>query len=233
MMALWLGCVAAAGVLEDGARAVEAGNLDEAVQVWSAVSEEGGRTSGVLAYNLGTVQLRRGELPQAIAHLRAAARLRPRDGAIHHNLALSRAELGLVPPPAPLPSAWMSVVTPGELGLLGLLGTLLGSLLLVIGSRSAVGRIRGSAVGVLGLAVGVVAIVGGARLEHQPIAVILGEQGDDAVLRDAASVNAGVRLRLPAGTEVQVQRDYAGFFLVEDGRGRRGWLAQSAAARGW
>ncbi len=221
MTALLLASLAHAGAVADAATALEAGKLDEAVATLDGIE---GRRSGVAAYDLGTLYYRKGDWPRAIAHLRAAARLRPRDGAVHHNLALARAELGVVPPPAAAGWGFGAVVTPGELGLLGLLLTLAGSVVLV---RR---RGAGAALGVLGLSIGTVAALGGRDLERHPVAVVL---HDDAVLRDAASVNAGERFRLAAGSELRVERDYAGFLLVEDGRGRRGWLARGAAELGW
>lgn len=230
MIALWWAGLALGGVVADGAEAFEAGRLDEAIEIWSEAKEGSWRASGIVEYNLGTAWYRKGDWPRAIAHLRAAARLRPRDGAIHHNLALARAELGLVPPPASLPASWMAVLTPGELGVLGLLLTSLGSILLVSGRLAGRGRAPGLGLLAVGLVVGGVSSWGGVQLAWHPIGVIV---DDEAVLRDAASVNAGERFRLDPGSEFRIERSYGGFALVVDGRGRRGWLAQSAAAVAW
>ena len=228
--ATWLS-IAAAGVVDDGANAFEAGQLDQAISAWEAPRDEGARASGIVEYNLGTAWLRKGDAPRAIARLRAAGRLRPRDGAIHHNLALARSELDTVPPAMLLPSAWMSVVTPGELGLLGLLLALLGSGW-VVGHR--LGRTTSQLPGLgfltVGLVIGGIASVGSSSLANHPIAVIVDAE---AVLRDAPSVNAGERFRLGPGSEVRVDRQYQAFMLIEDGHGRRGWLAAGAAEKGW
>ncbi len=251
MIWMLVASLAHAGAVAEGAAAYDEGRLDEAIEAWGGVADEGGRASGVLSYNLGTAWLRKGDAPRAIAHLRAAARLRPRDGAVHHNLALARSELGVVPPAAPLPAGWMAVVTPGELGLLGLLLTVLGSAWLVhewwqrggrpsellragSGDRQVrpVSPVRAAALALLvgGLLVGGTSAVGAQRLAAHPIAVVV---DSEAPVRDDASVNAGVPFRLPLGAEVRVDRTYHGFLLVEDGRGRRGWLAAGAAEVGW
>lgn len=228
----WMVAVALGGPVEDGAKAFDAGQLDEAIAAWEEPVLEGGRASGVLAYNLGTAWLRKGEPARAIAHFRAAARLRPRDGEIQHNLALARSELGAVPPAVLLPAAWMSVLTPGELGLLAVLITAMGSLFIGLQhtGRPGPGRVVGGVVLVVGLGLGAEASRGSARLAHHPVAVVV---DDEAVARDAASVNAEERFRLPLGTEVRVERTYRGFILVEDGRSRRGWVAQGATQLGW
>lgn len=223
--------LALAGGIADGAAAYDDGQLDEAMATWTAPREAGQRTSAIAEYNVGTSYLRRGDPARAIAHLRSAARLRPRDGRIHHNLALARAAVSKAPPAVGMPSAWMSVVTPGELGLLGLLLVALGSGT-VVAARA--GRGPGTALGAgalaVGLALGGVAVAGEQALTAHPIVVITEEE---AVLRDGAMVDAGERFRLPLGTEVRVERSYHGFYLIEDGRGRRGWLAAGAAEPGW
>ena len=231
MIALWLGSWALAGGFADGVASFDEGQLDDAVEHWSAPREDGGRVSAVAAYNIGTSYLRKGDGPRAIAHLRAAARLRPREGRIQHNLAVARSLLGAVPPAVGSPHTWMAVVTPGELGLLGLLLAALGTAG-VVGHRygRGPGRGAGAALLVAGLVVGGVAIEGEHTLTTHPVAVVVDAE---ALVRDGASVAAAERFRLPPGTEVQVDRNYQGFYLIEDSRGRRGWLAAGAADVGW
>jgi hypothetical protein len=220
MTGLFLSCaLALAGPVGDGADAFEDGRLDEAVAIWEEAM--GGAPSGVLLYNLGTAWYRKGDPPRAVAYLRAAQRLRPRDGSVHHNLALARSELDRVPPPAEGPVAWSLVVTPGELGLLAVLLTGLGSLLLAGGVRQRSWTGAGAASWGLGIALGSVASIGAYRLEAHPIGVVVDAP---VALRDAASLQGRPRHDLPVGSEVRVERRYGGFLLVEDGRGRRGWV---------
>lgn len=231
MIGLLLICAAHAGGVAEGVEAYDAGQLDAAVEAWDAPRSEGRGTSAVAAYNIGTAYLRKGDAPRSIVHLRAAARLRPRDGDIQHNLAVARAMLGAVPPAVGLPDTWMSVVTPGELGLLGLLLAALGSV--AIGAHRVgrgPGRGTGAALLLGGLVVGGAAVRGATLLQQHPVAVVT---EPEAVLRDGPAVDAGEHHRLPAGSEVRVERSYQGFYLIEDSRGRRGWLAAGAADLGW
>jgi hypothetical protein len=217
----------------EGHTAFAEGRVEDAVATWDAAAGE--EPSGVLAYDLGTAYHRMGQLPRSIAWLRAAERVRPRDGNVHHNLALARADLGTgIPEPVELPAGWMAVATPGELGLLGLLVTVVGS------ACAAAARWRPARFGTLrGLAALLLAagVVGGgvgawgaaAAIDH-PVAVVAQAE---VPVRDAATVDAGERFVLPAGTEVQVERSNGAFLLVEDGRGRRGWIPVNAVVVGW
>ncbi len=220
---IWFVSLALAGAVSDGAAAYEEGDLVGAVEAW-----EGGLgsvPSGALLYNLGTAWYRRGDPARAVAYLRGALVLRPRDGSVHHNLALARSELGSVPPPVDPPVSWSLVVTPGELGLLGVAVTGLGSLLLVVGVRREGLTAPGAVALAAGLLVGGAATWGGLQHQWHPVGVVV----DHAIsLRDAASLEGRPRSELPVGTEVRVDRHYAGFLLVEDGRGRRGWLPDGA-----
>jgi hypothetical protein len=197
-MTPWLLAVALAGPVADGAAAFEEGRLDEAV-AW----------------------YRKGDPARAVAYLRAAQVLRPRDGSVHHNLALARSELERVPPPADNGVGWSLIVTPGELGLLGIGLTALGSFLLAGGVKLRSWTGAGVVAWALGLVIGSIATVGAYHLESHPIGVVVDEAAN---LRDAASLQGRPRHELPVGSEVRVERRYGGFLLVEDGRGRRGWL---------
>lgn len=215
--------VALAGVVSDGALAYDEGRLEEAATIWaSGVSRQ---ASGVLLYDLGTVWYRRGDPARAVAYLRGALALRPRDGAVHHNLALARSELGILPPPVDAPVSWSLVVTPGELGMAGVVLTALGSLALAVGVRREGWTLPGTVALVVGLGASGVAGWGAMELWQHPVAVVVDQATS---LRDAASADGRARADLPVGTEVRVERRYGGFLLVEDGRGRRGWVADGA-----
>lgn len=212
--------LALAGPVGEGATAFEEGRLDEAVATWEEAV--GGSPSGALLYNLGTAWYRKGDPARAVAYLRAAQQLRPRDGSVHHNLALARSELDRVPPPAAGAVGWSLVVTPGELGLLGVALAALGSLLLAGGVRQKSWTGAGATAWGVGIVVGTVASVGAYQVDAHPIGVVVDHT---ASLRDAASLSGRPRHDLPVGSEVRVERRYGGFLLVEDGRGRRGWVA--------
>lgn len=219
----WLVALALASPMEEGATAYAEGQLDVAVQTWEGAMSPS--PSGALLHNLGTAWYRKGDPARAVAYLRGAQRMRPRDGSVHHNLALARSELGRVPPPVDAPVGWSLIVTPGELGLLGVALAGLGSFMLVVGVRRESWLPPGLALWVGGIAIGAVASAGAYRLEAHPVGVVV----DQAVaMRDAASLQGRERHELPVGSEVRIDRDYAGFLLVEDGRGRRGWVPDGA-----
>lgn len=229
-MIVWMVGMAHAGIVGDGATAFADGQLDAAIAAWEQARADGGQPSGIVEYDLGVAWYRKGDLPRAAARFRAAARLRPRDPNVHHNLALVRSGLAGVPEPAADPG-WMQVVTPGELGLLGVLLAAVGSLLVTVGPVVlSGGRPAGVAVLAVGIGCGSVGVWGAHEEALHPIAVVVDEE---VVLRDAASVDAGERLRLPVGTEVRVERSLDGFLLIEDGRDRRGWVAANAIDLAW
>lgn len=232
-MILWLS-VAMAGVVADGHALFEQGDVDGAIERWSSVTAEGGHPSGIVEYDLGTAWLRRDDPARALVHFLAAARLRPRDGDVQHDLALCRSSLrgvaegrSLADPPASVP-AWGRVVAPGELGVLGVLLAALGSVVLF--GRRRVGPWPGVSLLAGGAVVGALGARGLVQQAQHPLAVVLDA---DVVVRDAPQVDGGERYRWVRGTELLVERHYGDFFLVEDGRGRRGWVADNAVEVAW
>lgn len=221
MMFLLTG-LACSSAVPEGVAQFDAGKLDDAIHTWDGASEH---HSGVIAYNLGVAYYRAGDLPRAIAELRGASRLRPRDANVQHNLALARSGLQGVPPPVTAPG-WTLIVTAGELGLVALLITAVGSAL-VWGARA---RGAGAALLAGGLGLGAFAARASADEDQHPIGVVV---DGEAVLRDAADINSGERLRLPPGAEVRVERSLGDFVLVQDGRGRRGWAPANAIVAAW
>lgn len=220
---LLLASSAHASVLGDGAQAFEAGELDQAIEVWQEAVDSG-NPSGKVLFNLGNAWYRKGDLPRSIAHYRAAQRLRPRDGNVHHNLALARSELEAAPEPVGPRPSWSALGTPGELSLLSLVITLLGSALAFAWWRTRTrGLAGGGAVLVgLGLSLAVAAVLG---VRAPRVAVVVDHE---AMVRDAPVPEAGTLHQLPPGSEVWVLDRLGDFELVEDGRGRRGWLPSNA-----
>jgi hypothetical protein len=222
--------LARAGIVGDGAAAFEQGQLDDAIAAWEQARADGAQPSGTVEYDLGIAYYRKGDLPRAAARFRAAARLRPRDSNVHHNLALVRSGIEGVPDPVG-DTGWTRVLTPGELGVLGVLISALGSLLVVVGPwflSSA--RPAGAVVLATGIGCGALGASGARSQAEHPVAVVV---DGEVVLRDAAAIDAGERLRLPVGTEVRVVRTWDGFLLVEDSRDRRGWVSRDAIELAW
>lgn len=221
--------LALAGPVGDGATAWEAGDLEAAVAAWQPPVDAGWGSARV-KYDLGNAWYRRGDLPRAIAYWRAASHLAPRESGVSFNLALARSDLPAgVPSPVGDPALWMRILTPGELGLVGVLLTAAGSLMLIRRRRARAGsRLPGVGIGALGLGLGLVATLGWLRQVDAPIAVVVDAP---AQTRDAPDLSAAVRRTLPPGTEVAVVQSAGPYLLVETGEGERGWVPDGAVLR--
>lgn len=220
--------VAFAGPLSEGAELMDYGDPAGAAEVWGPIAEDGWST-GALKYNLGNAHYERGDLPRALAFWRAAALQRPRTGGLHHNIAMARSQMSAVPTPAPSPALWMQILTPGELGLLGVLLALCGSVLLLVRRRrKEASRLPAVGIWVLGLAAVVLASWGWWEQARSPIGVVVDQP---ARVRDAPELTASVRFELVPGAEVTVVDAQHGFVLVQTGEGRRGWVTDGALLR--
>lgn len=178
------------------------------------------RPSATALYDAGTVWHLRGDAARALACWRAAREQAPRSDDLAHDIALARSELPDAPPPVPPRRPWMEVVTPGELGLFVAL-VLAGLSLAAVRERRTGARLllAGAYVGALGA--GWVALDGRSALLHEPIGVTV----DEAVARDAPSLDAGERHALARGAELRALQRRGAFVLVVDGMGRRGWVS--------
>ena len=173
-------------------------------------------------YNLGSAYFQAGERGRAIWAWLQAARLRPRDGEVMHNLRLAQAGQELLQralPPVPLSSD----------------ETLLAACALWLAGAAALGRAilrRARAAGVAGalltsLALALVAAWGLPRL-RDPIAVVL--DGPTPLL--AAPVLRAEPLReLDAGSGVRILEERGDWLRVATFDGGQGWLEASRAGR--
>jgi hypothetical protein len=217
-----------AGTLEQGADALDRGELAGAIEIWHS-ADEAGTGSGKLHYNLGIAWSKMGDDARSVAHFRAAARQRPRDNFVRHNLALGRSRLdGAVPPPVQLPYSWMNLVTPGELGVVAWLLVCLASCLMILhrmgprGSRTTFAR-AALVSAASGLVLTTAAVRGFSAVVRHPVGVVVGEVAARARLVPEA--DARVSHTVPPGAEVTVLAAEGGFALVEDGTGKRGWVS--------
>ncbi|NCG21957.1 MAG: tetratricopeptide repeat protein [Rhodobacterales bacterium] len=220
LLAIWmLWSTAFGGVLSDGADAFEDGNLDEAIAAWQPAADSGSAT-GKLLFNLGNAWFRKGDFPRAIAYYRAAQRVMPRDGHVHHNLALGRAELVGAPTPA-LPSwRWMSIVSTGELSGFGLLMLVF---VAIVGRRKPHTDQRLLA-GALALGALLIAVAW-LGAQSPGVGVVVDR---DAIVRDTPRTDGAELARLVPGAEVSVVRSLGDFHLIEDGEGSRGWVTAAS-----
>ncbi len=214
------------GAVGRGSAAIATGDLPVATQILEDAAA-GGQASGAVWFDLGTAWYLRGDLPRAVACWRHAARLRPRDADVQHDLALARSQLPGTPPPS-LGPVWARLATPGELGIVGALVAAAGSALALRWrrSRGSDGTLAATLVAV-GVFLGILGTISDVHGRAHPTAVVL-----DAEIRARSmpQADAPERFRLPAGSEVRVERDSDDWILVSDGRARRGWVSASALA---
>lgn len=226
MIWLLLALVAWAGPVADGAKAWESGKGPDAMSTWRAALHDG-VPSGVLLYDLGVAEYRVGDPARAVAYLRAARRLRPRDPQLVHDLARARNRIEGAPDPVDTPVGWMELATPGELGTVALL------LLLVSASGLWWRRLRAPdtlrlpwlVTGVAGLGLAITVAQATWDVVEHPVVVVVDAP---AVGRDTARPDGAERFTLPPGSEVRVQRVLGPYELVETGRGDRGWIPRAA-----
>ncbi len=125
--------------MAEGSALYEAADFDAAAAVWESLTREGLEDSR-LRYNLGNARFQQGEVGRAILNYRRALRLAPRDDELKDNLALARsrradgkaAQFG----DGFLPAQWQrlrSLLSTGELALIGLILLWAGTLLLLLG----------------------------------------------------------------------------------------------------
>ncbi len=230
LLALWLcGSVpdAAAGPVADGAEAWADGDIEAALAEWTPAADAGWG-SGRVKFDVGNAYYRRGDLPRAIAYWRAAGVYRPRTSGVSHNLALARSELTGVPTPIGAPAVWMRILTPGELGLLGLCIAAFGSGALVTRRRRKGAWWPGVAASLGGTMVVGIAMSGWWVQANAPLAVVV---DNPAVARSTPDASADSRFTLEPGAEVGVVKAMRGFLLVETGEDERGWVPEGAVLR--
>lgn len=227
-MSVWWWALTASASVEEGYAAWSAQDVEGAIAAWRTESP-----SGVVAYDLGTALLAADRPVEAVAPLLAASRLRPRDVDVFHNLSLARTRLAEAegeapPPPASSTPAVGRVVTAGELAVGSLLTSVVAAVATLLRARLGGGAVA-VALAVAGLALGVAGFTWWEQRAH-PLAVVVATH---APLRDTPDPLATGTRDLPPGTEVRVVRPLGAFTLVEDGRGHRGWLPESALDRAW
>ncbi len=207
---------ARAGTLDDAAEAVR---TDPAMTLTLLTpAAELGQLSGIGWYDLGLARGRVGDLPSAVASLRRASELRPRDGDVAEALAVARSMLDGAPPPVQPPAlCWF--LTPFE-------AAVVAALTMGLAARSLWTRPTLGAWLLWGLGGAGAAVAGSAHatMRDAPVAVI---QVATAV-RDAPEASATRSHDLALGSEVGVVAEEGAWRLVLDGENRRGWVPQGA-----
>jgi hypothetical protein len=225
-MILLLASLAVAGPIEDGAARWSTGDMPGAIEIWEQALTQG-RGSATLHRNLGVAWYRAGDAPRAVAHLRMARLLDPRDPDAAHDLAVLRAELATPAPVDPV-APWLGLATVGEYGVVGLVFFAVAS----AGAWWARWRTQRVwpwlVVALPALLATAASIEGARRLHVRPAAVVL---VSDARLRPEPDPAAPLEQRIMAGSEVAIARSAGEFVLVEADGGHRGWLPSGSVAR--
>jgi hypothetical protein len=169
---------------------------------------------GAYWYNLGAARFRLGEDAAALGAWTRAARLLPRNRNVQRALVLVPAANG-----ASASELAVSPLTPDELWLIGFIVWTLGWAGLAV-SR----RVRGRWLIMLGCAATFIGAAEGLRWWYaRPVAVVINE----GAMLVSPSERAPRVTTLPKETSVLVRETRAGWALVEDGSGHRGWTERS------
>ena len=169
---------------------------------------------GAYWYNLGAARFRLGEDAAALGAWTRAARLLPRNRNVQRALVLVPAANG-----ASASELAVSPLTPDELWLIGFIVWTLGWAGLAV-SR----RVRGRWLIMLGCAAAFIGGAEGLRWWYaRPVAVVINE----GAMLVSPSERAPKVTTLPKETSVLIRETRAGWALVEDGSGHRGWTERS------
>jgi hypothetical protein len=212
LLLLLFGCAPSLPVSEN---ALAPDEVQASIEEWAALVAEGDAAVDVY-FNLGHAFYANGDLASAAGYWRVSHELAPRSGDISHNLAMVRTELDAADEPVPPLVPWGELLTPNELGALGLTLVVLG--LFLIRARR-----RRLALGFLlvGLLVGLQAAQARSSHGQQPIGVCL---RDGLQLRELPRLNSPLLGPVGLGSELRVLGVAGPFALVLDGRERRGWV---------
>lgn len=218
--ALLFAGLASASTYSEGLAAFDRGQLDEAEAHWRAL-HDAGAPSAAVERGLGWIAWRREDPALALAHWRAAARLKPRNDDIQHDLALARAAVERVPAPVGEPVWWMSAFTVVELAVGGALSLAAASGLALRWRLGRLGWLAPAIMGLVGFLLAGAAWHGHHEASARPVVVVVGEP---AVAREAARPDAPERAVFPPGAELRVERVVGDFQLVRASNGKGGWI---------
>lgn len=207
--------------------AYEQGDFEAAIELYGQLLAMG-RASGRIHYNLGNAYLRNAELGRAIAQLRRARNLLPRDEDTRANLSFARGTTrdDLAPPePSPVVSTllfWHYSLSRRELIVVTIVVNLLfwGLTTWRLFHRRSE-ALRWLWVGVLLVLLAAAGSLLGHAFFSQPIAVVLPQEIEAFTAPDGDSV---VRFKLHAGTELRVKDERAGWLRIVLPDGQQAWI---------
>lgn len=236
LLCLWLGLggrVAAAdpSAFLQGNEHLAAGRFDQAIKAYEAAGT--GRTSAALENNRGLAYLGAGKPGAALAHLRLALALEPRDKEIQSNVGLARRRASVTTDVA-------GASERGPLALLRLnewaalaLGAAWVWFALFLWTRfspGAAAALRGLPVLAATAAVALTAVLFVARAQrHAQVNIIALDPGADVQISPFAE--ARKVFTSPAGQELRLRGRQPGWLMVEDPTtGRYGWTRSAAVS---
>jgi SH3-like domain-containing protein len=202
------------------ADALGAGAADEAVALLEAPAPLPLGPDAL--YALSHALRAQGEPLRALAALRAAWELAPRDADVQHDLAWQRAQLAASEAPVGPARPWMMVFAASELAVLALALTAAASAAAVAARAARAPWSAVASIAALATLADGVALTSWSASIDQPVVVV----GQEAVARAGPAFGDSERHVLGPGAEVRVRRETGAFVLVEDGEGRRGWVVR-------
>jgi hypothetical protein len=207
--------------------AYESGEYAAAIERYQELIERGA-ANGQVHFNLGNAFLRNGELGRAIAQLRRARNLQPRNEDIRANLAFARdSTKDAIAPPEPSPLIatlffWHYRMSLSELaGLAVFLSVVFWSLagLSLIRRESEI--LSWVLIAVLVVYLGTLTSMGAHRFFSQQVAVVVPQEINVFTAPDVESV---VRFKLHAGTELRIKDEREGWVRIVLPDQQQGWV---------
>jgi hypothetical protein len=215
---------------ETGNRALAQGHAAEALAAYAQIPPE--QTSAALEFNRGLAHAQLGQLGHAIARLRRAARLAPRDREVDQALTQLRARVSGPVTEIPVFARFLGRLTLDEWAVLAGVAWWGWFALLFAGRVS--GGMRQTVRGYT-FAAGVVAVGLGGLLalsvwQRRLEPAVIATQANAAV-RISPLDEAKVAFTVPDGAELRLQERREGWLRVEESSsGRFGWISAGAAA---
>ncbi len=213
-------------------RLLAQGKAVEASKAYEKIAA-GGRTSPALERNWAQACYQSGRPGPALAHLRRAVRLDPRDADVRADLAVLRAKIGDSIGSADDASAVLRVLKLDEWAWLALAAVWTWCGMLCAGRVSPVARaaLRGFTTGSGAVAIVLSAVLFAATKQRadEPDAVVL---APDTPVRQSPLDEAKATFAVPAAAELRVRDAKDGWLMVEEPATQRfGWLKQSDVLR--
>lgn len=215
---------------ENGNRWLAQGKAAEALAAYAQIPPE--QTSAALEFNRGLAHLQIGQIGQAIARLRRAERLTPRDPEVRQAIAKARARVASTAPVSSTPTQFLGRLTLNEWAVLAGLAWWAWFALLFLGRVSAGTRraVGGYTFAVGALALGLTSLLAVSVWLRREEPGVIATQANAAV-RISPLDEAKVAFTAADGAELRLEDRRDGWLRVaEPASGRAGWISADAVA---